>query len=627
MGNLAVRGLDVTMQLKTLKIKNFRSFLEETVVPISDFTALIGKNEAGKSSLLEALEIFFNSSLVKIDEYDRPATSDSANAEITCVFSDLPERLSLDDTSETSLSQEYLLNEDGDLEVKKVFNLATKSPKASTYVIAKHPSAASVTDLLLLKNTELKLRLASLQVDSDDVDLRNNSKIRQAIWQSQTELLLQRKEIPVEKEDAKAIWISLSKYMPMYALFQSDRKSTHEDREVQDPMDFAIAEAVKEMEGQLETVKAAVERKVLELATKTLEKLKEMDPALADDLTPRFKSEPKWQSLFKLSLDDHDQIPIDKRGSGTRRLILLNFFRADAERRMLNAKAPAVIFAVEEPETAQHPNNQRLLVEALLNLSEAPNSQVIVTTHVPALAGLVPLESLRFLDRAASNRIAFGADTTYQQIADTLGLLPDKRVQVVVCVEGPTDILFLKAIGRILRTDDASLPDLDGDPRIAIIPLGGSTLKDWVGQNYLKSLGVSEVHLYDRDTENPPKYQETCRQVNARSGNHFAVLTIKREIENYLHSDAIFESLGVRVTFGDTDDVPLLVAEQLHISDASAKAWNLVSSEDVKKKSSRAKRRLNQESVNKMSRTRLEQRDPSKEVESWLRKIADRLTN
>lgn len=613
------------MKLKALKIKNFRSFQNETEIPMSDFTALIGKNEAGKSSLLEALEIFFNSELVKIDEFDLPVSSNEQIAEISCIFSSLPETLSLDDTSKTNLKDEFLLNASGDLEIKKVFNFKTKTPKSATYVVAQHPSAKNVDDLLLLKNAELKTRLSEFRIDSGSIDLRSNSSMRQAIWQGHKNLDVQTRDVPLDKEDAKALWVSLGKYLPMFALFQSDRKSTHEDREVQDPMAFAIAEAVREMESELDAIKQAVEQKVLTLAGKTLEKLKEMDSALANDLTPRFKTEPKWQTLFKLSLDDHDGIPIDKRGSGTRRLILLNFFRADAERRMQNSQAPAVIYAVEEPETAQHPSNQRLLVDALLALADTPNTQVLVTTHVPALAGLVPLESLRFIDRSADTRISYGVDTTYKQIADTLGVLPDKRVQVIVCVEGPTDIVFLKTVGKILRSSDPALPDLDGDPRIAMLPLGGSTLKEWVAQNYLKDLGALEVHLYDRDMQSPPKYEATCNAVNARSENHFATLTSKREIENYLHSEAIYEACGITVNFGDFDDVSALVAEQLHCCDSAAKPWNQVNLEDKKKKTSNAKKRLNRDCAAKMTRERLSERDPSGEVESWLRAIASRL--
>ena len=61
-----------------------------------------------------------------------------------------------------------------------------------------------------------------------------------------------------------------------------------------------------------------------------LAKLQEMNPALASELTPNFKSDPKWAGLFGLTLSSDRNIPINKRGSGVRRLIVLNFFRAEA---------------------------------------------------------------------------------------------------------------------------------------------------------------------------------------------------------------------------------------------------------------------------------------------------------
>lgn len=44
------------MILDTLKIKNFRGYQTETIIPISNLTAFIGRNDAGKSTILEALE-------------------------------------------------------------------------------------------------------------------------------------------------------------------------------------------------------------------------------------------------------------------------------------------------------------------------------------------------------------------------------------------------------------------------------------------------------------------------------------------------------------------------------------------------------------------------------------------
>ena len=48
------------MRLRALTVENFRGYLEPTTVPVADFTSVIGRNDVGKSTLLDALEIFFN---------------------------------------------------------------------------------------------------------------------------------------------------------------------------------------------------------------------------------------------------------------------------------------------------------------------------------------------------------------------------------------------------------------------------------------------------------------------------------------------------------------------------------------------------------------------------------------
>ena len=47
------------MQLKTINLKHLRS-LKECTINISDVTELVGENNSGKSSLLRALNLFFN---------------------------------------------------------------------------------------------------------------------------------------------------------------------------------------------------------------------------------------------------------------------------------------------------------------------------------------------------------------------------------------------------------------------------------------------------------------------------------------------------------------------------------------------------------------------------------------
>ncbi|MCY9698395.1 AAA family ATPase [Paenibacillus alginolyticus] len=133
------------MKLKTLILENFRSYKEEIRIEMSDFTAFIGVNDAGKSTILEAMEIFFNNEVVKIDSSDYCVHSDNKLVRIGCIFTDVPERIVIDSTSTTSLSQEYLLNNEGNLEIHKVYDCSIKSPKESVNVKCIHPTKTQLS--------------------------------------------------------------------------------------------------------------------------------------------------------------------------------------------------------------------------------------------------------------------------------------------------------------------------------------------------------------------------------------------------------------------------------------------------------------------------------------------------
>ena len=48
------------MKLVGLQLENFRGYSEFTTVDLSDLTCLVGRNDIGKSTILEALDFFFN---------------------------------------------------------------------------------------------------------------------------------------------------------------------------------------------------------------------------------------------------------------------------------------------------------------------------------------------------------------------------------------------------------------------------------------------------------------------------------------------------------------------------------------------------------------------------------------
>lgn len=85
------------MKLEKLVIEGFRSYRERTEIDVSALTAFIGENDVGKSTVLEALDAFFND---VVDANDINTRADGGQFTIGCVFSDLPEQINLDAQSE-----------------------------------------------------------------------------------------------------------------------------------------------------------------------------------------------------------------------------------------------------------------------------------------------------------------------------------------------------------------------------------------------------------------------------------------------------------------------------------------------------------------------------------------------
>lgn len=614
------------MKLLSASIRNFRSYREAVSIGFGNLTAVIGRNDVGKSTLLEALEVFFNHQLIKLDQDDPCVHGADKVIEIGCVFDNHPKELTIDAVSSTSLEAEFLLNRDGRLEIVKQFDCSGRTVKEAVFARASHPTHDRLRDLLKLKNTDLKARAAELGVQKGGaVDFRSNAALRGAIREAVGDEAREETLIPLAAEDGKKVWDQLERHLPAFALFQSDRPSRDDDREVSDPMKVAMALAVKQVEAELEAIKNKVQASVMEVAERTLAKLREMDPALAGQLTPTFKAEPKWDA-FKLSLTGDHQIPINKRGSGVRRLILLNFFRAEAERRREADGGRNVIYAVEEPESSQHPDNQIMLIKALLALGEDPGTQVLITTHVPAVAAMVPIDAIRLIKRDEDGhpRLRVEGDDVYRETAEALGVLPDRRARVAVYVEGPHDVTFLTYMGRLYRTEDAGLIDLENDHRVAFVPTGGGNLKHWVNKQYLRNAELTEVHIYDRDDQRNPKYGEQVDAVNARQGRDVAFLTDRREMENYLHPDCVAATFGGCPAFTEWCDVPTLVAEHVHAASASPNPWGTLDPEKQSKKASRAKSRLNQEAAAAMTLIQLKAIDANGEILRWLAAIRER---
>lgn len=627
------------MKLKKVILKNFRCYQPETEFILNELTAIIGKNDIGKSAILEAIDGFFNDS---VDQSDLSNNADGNTIEITCLFEGIPEEVILDTSEPSSPESEGILNPDGLLQIKKVFSFGARKTTA-VYLIANHSSDERLRELLSKKNTPLKNYAEELGVDLEGVNKRKNPPIREAIRnhiggnRAVQELKV---DGNVDNEDnLKAVWTSIKKLLPVFSLFKTDKSFDDKDSDIKDPLQSAINEALAlpQIQELLIEIETKVKEFSTEIADRTIEKLKNFDKSISERLKSEFTKNPNYSKIFDLTLLNENDIPLNKRGSGIRRLVVLSFFQAQAEKRKAEKNAPSIIYAIEEPETSQHPNHQKMIIDALSDLSCQPNVQVLFTTHSANLVREIPIHSLRYvsLDNEGNIQIEYGEDLDSEEnndevidkIVGALGILPNPsdRIKVLVYVEGNHDVNALKRYSHIISEEDQTIINLMTSSEVGYVITGGSALKHYIEQRHLDGLGKPEIHIYDNDVA---EYRTAVQRINDQNNSRKrAFNTNKLELENYLHPQAIHDAYAECGTenvllqqIEDEIDVPHEVAKLLNsLNDNN---WDDLDPEKQKELASNKKKFLNTQAVEKMNVERIRERGGYEEICLWLAEIS-----
>lgn len=390
------------MRLKSFSIKNFRGYKDTVTIDMSDLTVFVGRNDIGKSTILEALDIFFNdknaiSPIEYADINKNALASGDAETIFTAVFDNLPTSIIIDEAVSTTLQDEMLLDSNGCLTVVKRFQGASK---LKTFIKANHPNHPECNNLLVLKISDLKSKAKDLTCS----DKTKKSFLRKAIWNHYSDnLQLSEREIDTTGDGLKDIWQKLERYLPIYSLFQSDRSNSDKDKEAQDPLKEAVKEIFSDeaILDKLTEVANEVRNKLQTVTSATLDKIEEMNSEIAQSLNPSIPSVEslKWADVFKnVSITSDNDIAINKRGSGVKRLVLLNFFRAKAERMMSESNHTDIIYAIEEPETSQHIYHQRMLIKSFKDIANKPHAQIIMTTHSSHVVKMMSFDNLRLVE-------------------------------------------------------------------------------------------------------------------------------------------------------------------------------------------------------------------------------------
>ena len=409
------------MKIKTLELTNYRSF-EHCKVTFDDFyTAVSGKNNAGKSNLFKAIRLIFG-----YDEFFDPFFSWE------------------DELNYNSNYPQWLVSEPSHI---------NESIKISAGLIV---SENQDEELFKLIKTLYEKETEGFQKINLGITLVIPAKERE-----QYILSINEKQLPDEVKNKQI----LKQLRTPKTFYYHD--STRQLPRFYPNHRFPFLTEVKEYEPSLDNARKTYAKALKKVARKNetdianlLGRLKDKYQVEISMLEPDMKSIP-----FALFLGDKGcSTPIFEWGSGTQNetAILLTLLRAQKSSTLGNTgERYSPLILIEEPESFLHPSAQAEFGKVLMELAVEFNLQMIVSTHsVYMLNNSNPAANLLF-ERTShrgnlreTHLIAIDKDNWMAPFAQVLGLTNDvfsqweslifKKGDCMLLVEGKWDKEYLE---------------------------------------------------------------------------------------------------------------------------------------------------------------------------------------
>ena len=449
------------MIIKSVRVKNFRSILDETL-PCEDLTVLVGPNGSGKSSFLRALELFYSTAPSFAPE-DFYAEDTNNEIEITITFTDL-----IDEAEEHF--KKYV--EDGDLTVGRVLSFANGRQSATYHgSMLQHPSFSDVRNAggkrdVTSKYNEFRAKPEYAELPA--VRSADAALAELANWEEkhadQCERMRDDGQFFGFKEVAQGYLGRYSRFLLIPAVRDaSEDAADSKGSPITYLMDLVIRSILANKE-ELVALKEDTQKKYEEIIEPVKEaELRNLSDRLAETLktyVPDAGVNLEWMESTGIEIplpradvklvEDGYASAVLRTGHGLQRAFILTLLQHLAVTQTANVRipdqieetepsedgysdtlqTPNLILGIEEPELYQHPNRQRHLAKILLQLANgeipgvARQTQIVYGTHSPLFVGIDRIQQVRLLRKKDNGqgqpKVTNVIHTKLEDIADIL---------------------------------------------------------------------------------------------------------------------------------------------------------------------------------------------------------------
>jgi putative ATP-dependent endonuclease of OLD family len=488
------------MRLTSLSVSNYRA-LRDVTIPLSRFGCLIGENNAGKSTCLQALSLFFSGTKLAPHNYFDP----SRDVRIAVTFENITPADILR-LAEEHRDRVAAIIKNGRLTLVRLFD---SSGKSSLLYTARLPSEDRFSDAniaALLKgqrpgNPFAAKVLHAFPELAGKVDASMNQESMRGCIQSLADSLDDDKRVSADVALPTGIDKSIIPmlpdpiYIPAVKDLADDIKTTESS-----PFGKILAILLQAVESKLpETAQ------LFAVLNEQLNRIQQPDGTDLDGRLPevkliettveRFVKEsfanvalriaippPELKTIFssaRIYVNDGVDGSIESKGDGLRRAVVFSVLRAYVELKEQLSPAgaaagegptiptpapPSHLLLFEEPELFLHPKAQHILFDALRVFAAAHH--VLVTTHSPSFFGPAATGTFvklrKKVDIAVATKpftVALHVDLSDMTARDQFQLICFENnnaaffADTVVLVEGDSDFLLMPHIAKTINSD------------------------------------------------------------------------------------------------------------------------------------------------------------------------------
>ena len=497
------------MRIHSVEIKNFRS-ISHLPLELDPFVCIIGHNNAGKSTLLMALTLFRSGSAIKSTDFYDPTNEVSIRVTFHGVTRDLLESLApehLDRISEIA--------KDDQLTLVRRYGIDGKSVLHCIQLLPKDPKKNPINLKASLKGIKGSPGLCEKLIEAypdKKQDIESEKPTTQGgVLELASRFQRQLNDADLEEREAPlptGIPASIEPLMPEI-LYIPAVKDLTDELKTKEASSFGkiirvLLELVNDAD-ELSNVRAAfsqldqlLNRVVADSGEVTdgrLIDVKRIERCVQDFIREQFQSvsveieipPPDLRTIFssaKIYLHDGVRTDVEAKGDGLKRQCFFHFYVHLSPFRVSRASngngySSRYLFLFEEPELYLHPNSQRVLYDALRQISTT--HQVCVCTHSPYFFSASDTGTyVRLKKAAAESGRPPRCSSLSLNLSSELGFKDAFQIicfensnaaffcDRVLLVEGVCDVIYLKHLAKTLN------PQWDFDRRnIAVVKVDG----------------------------------------------------------------------------------------------------------------------------------------------------------